>query len=95
MFEPVMIRPVTYGPMKFWLRKTKHWRHTIAVIAWIESPLSALSSSRPVIFSFSKNVGSDLEDVALLKTLSVIQGFDFPSATWKTCSVGSRRRLMG
>lgn len=95
-FEPVMIRPVTYcHPMKFASKEKRDWRHTIAVIAWIESPLSASSSSRPVIFSFSKNVGSDFEDFALLKTLSVIQGFDFPSATWKMCSVGSRRRLMG
>jgi hypothetical protein len=39
---------------------------TVAVIAWIESPLSASSSSKPVIFSFSKKVGSDLDDLALL-----------------------------
>lgn len=64
---------------------------TVAVIVWIESPLSASISNWPLILSFSKNVGSDLDDLALLKTLSVI----FPSATWKTCSVGSRRKLMG
>lgn len=71
-----------------WLRNTKESSMlapvmmrpvTVALILCIESPFSAKSSSWPVMFSFSKNVGSDLEDLALLWTLRVIQGLLFPS----------------
>lgn len=48
--------------------------HTVAVIACIESPLSALISRDPLMCSFSKKVGKDLEDFALLRILSVTHG---------------------
>jgi hypothetical protein len=78
--EPVMIRPVTWRDTAKYHRKSKYLlQRTVAVMACIESPRSASTSSWPLIFSFSKNVGSDLDDLALLLSLSVSQGLFFPS----------------